>query len=210
MAFSHGTSPDRCDASHEHVEGGDKFQSVCVNGGTEPARSGLYDKETNHTGVYRCACCGEILFRAEDQYDSGTGWPSFVAPVEGAVGYRKDLLQLGSVEVHCHRCGAHLGHVFEDGPEPTGLRYCINSVCLWRDPLSLANADFDVPWVAHFLLVLVLVLGGCCSCCFLASELVGCAGQGDCGWMPCCRKTTADDVVPTQVEGGADPEARLT
>lgn len=82
-------------------------------------------------GVYACAGCDLPLFDAQTKYDSGTGWPSFFAPIEGAIRTKTDVSWLGPrTEVHCRRCGGHLGHVFEDGPAPTGLRYCINGVAL--------------------------------------------------------------------------------
>jgi peptide-methionine (R)-S-oxide reductase len=82
-------------------------------------------------GRYSCAGCDLPLFNSETKFDSGTGWPSFYAPIAGAVAQRTDdKFLLGRTEVHCRRCGGHLGHVFEDGPKPTGLRYCINGVSL--------------------------------------------------------------------------------
>jgi len=82
-------------------------------------------------GTFSCAGCGQPLFVADRKFESGTGWPSFFAPLPGAVGTTvDDSLFMRRTEVHCNRCGGHLGHVFEDGPPPTGLRYCINGVAL--------------------------------------------------------------------------------
>lgn len=99
--------------------------------GTEWAFTGKYAHETK-PGVYTCAACGQPLFMSEHKYDSGTGWPSFYQPISNdAVGYEEDNTLLNSrVEVHCSHCGGHLGHVFKDGPQPTGLRFCLNSVSL--------------------------------------------------------------------------------
>ncbi len=93
---------------------------------TERAGTSPLDHEKRH-GVFVCAGCATRLFPSETKFDSGTGWPSFFAPIEGAIGTTEDRsFFMTRVEVHCSQCGGHLGHVFEDGPRPTGLRYCMN------------------------------------------------------------------------------------
>ena len=138
---------EKTDLGFSYVNQGDAFwkrnlspeiYNICRLKGTEPPASGQYDK-LYQKGTYYCACCGGdfALFQSNTKFDSGTGWPSFYAPIEDAVIERPDpddnlrgILGLARTEVICSRCHSHLGHVFEDGPLPTGLRYCINSVIL--------------------------------------------------------------------------------
>nr|WP_258096188.1 peptide-methionine (R)-S-oxide reductase MsrB [Salinibacter sp. 10B] len=116
----------------------DDAYRILFEAGTEPRRSSPLLEETR-TGTYICAACYLPLFSSKTKYESGTGWPSFWAPLEGRIETKKDMkLGYPRTEYHCVRCGGHQGHVFEDGPEPTGLRYCNNGLALNFVPQSEA------------------------------------------------------------------------
>jgi peptide-methionine (R)-S-oxide reductase len=109
--------------------------------GTERAGSSPLNHE-KRAGTFTCAGCDLPVYSSETKFDSGTGWPSFWQPLEGAIGTSEDksLFFATRTEVHCRRCGGHLGHVFEDGPPPTGLRYCMNGVAMKFVPAKAGNA----------------------------------------------------------------------
>lgn len=109
---------------------------ILRHAGTETAFSSPLDHETR-PGIYACAACNLPLFDAKTKYDSGTGWPSFYAPLPNAVATKSDYSLLEPrTEVHCRRCESHIGHVFDDGPKPTGLRYCMNGLALLFHPAT--------------------------------------------------------------------------
>jgi peptide-methionine (R)-S-oxide reductase len=131
------SSPASC--SLDHLDAEQRRVTQC--GGTEAPFTGCY---WNHheTGLYACVCCGNALFSSAQKFDSGTGWPSFTQPAgAGAVtGHRDTSHGMLRTETRCGQCGAHLGHVFPDGPPPAGLRYCINSAALIFHPSSIPQS----------------------------------------------------------------------
>jgi len=137
-------APERVPATDEewHARLSPEQYEVLRNKGTERPFTGRYASLKEH-GAYRCAGCGAKLFDSGTKFESGTGWPSFFEPAEpGAVEEEVDLsLGMRRTEITCGRCGGHLGHVFEDGPDPTGLRYCVNSVSLDFEPADEGSAE---------------------------------------------------------------------
>ncbi|MCE2921601.1 MAG: peptide-methionine (R)-S-oxide reductase MsrB [Roseomonas sp.] len=126
---------ERTDAEWRTSLSPEAYRVLRQHGTERPGSSSLnYEKRPGH---FHCAGCGQALFDAATKYESGTGWPSFYAPLEGAVGTQVDrTLFMVRTEVHCANCGGHLGHVFPDGPAPTGLRYCMNGAAM-----SFESAD---------------------------------------------------------------------
>lgn len=116
------------DKKFDHLSD-EQYHVLCEHGTERAFSSPLNDEKRD--GVYACAACGENLFLSDHKYDSGSGWPSFYQPIDGVLGAHEDhRYGMNRTEIHCIKCGGHLGHVFPDGPQPTGLRYCINGIAL--------------------------------------------------------------------------------
>ncbi len=135
MAGSAKTAPEihKSEEQWRRALGDEEYRVLRQQGTEAPGSSPLLDE--HRAGTFRCAGCGAPLFDSDTKFESGSGWPSFYAPLEGAVDTETDASHgMVRTEMHCHRCGGHLGHVFEDGPRPTGLRYCTNGLSLKFDP----------------------------------------------------------------------------
>jgi peptide-methionine (R)-S-oxide reductase len=137
-AVAGGFEVTRSEAEWRRILTPEEYQ-ILREAGTEPAGSSPLNKE-HREGTFTCAGCDLPLYSSSTKFESGTGWPSFWAPIDGAVGTSEDrtLFFMLRTEVHCRRCGGHLGHVFEDGPPPTGLRYCMNGLALNFEPAKSA------------------------------------------------------------------------
>jgi len=128
-----GHDRERTDAEWRAMLAPEAYRVLRKHGTERPGTSPLNGEK--RAGTFLCAGCGQKLYSAQTKYESGTGWPSFWAPLDGAIATSKDRsLFVARTEVHCSRCQGHLGHVFNDGPRPTGLRYCMNGVAMTFEP----------------------------------------------------------------------------
>lgn len=137
MATKAKTAPDmeKSDAEWRESLPPERYRVLRAKGTEPPGSSPLLDE--HRAGTFRCAACGAPLFSSDTKFESGSGWPSFWAPVENAVDTETDTTHgMERTEMHCRRCGSHLGHVFNDGPRPTGLRYCTNGLSLEFEPVK--------------------------------------------------------------------------
>lgn len=133
MASEEKFALDKSQEEWQRELGADAYRVLREHGTERAGTSPLNDE--HRPGIFRCAGCGTPLFGADTKFDSGSGWPSFFKPLPGAVGTHEDRSHfMRRTEVHCAKCGGHLGHVFPDGPQPTGERYCMNGVALRFEP----------------------------------------------------------------------------
>jgi peptide-methionine (R)-S-oxide reductase len=133
MADTETFPESRSESEWQKALSPEQYKVLRRHGTERPGTSPLLAEK--RPGTFVCAGCGQPLFDAGSKYESGTGWPSFTVPLEGGVGTKQDRsLFMRRTEVHCARCGGHLGHVFPDGPPPTGMRYCMNGVAMRFEP----------------------------------------------------------------------------
>jgi peptide-methionine (R)-S-oxide reductase len=135
QCYSTGEMTEKTETTWQAILTPEQFHVLREHGTEHRGSSPLLQEK--RAGTFRCAGCGQPLFSSETKYESGTGWPSFYRPIEGAIGTTTDRSHgMTRVEVHCGNCGGHLGHVFPDGPAPTGDRYCMNGVALKFEPTT--------------------------------------------------------------------------
>jgi peptide-methionine (R)-S-oxide reductase len=135
QCYSTGEMTEKTETNWQAILTPEQFHVLREHGTEHRGSSPLLQEK--RAGTFRCAGCGQPLFSSETKYESGTGWPSFYRPIEGAIGTTTDRSHgMTRVEVHCGNCGGHLGHVFPDGPAPTGDRYCMNGVALKFEPTT--------------------------------------------------------------------------